>query len=254
VEVIAAWFPPHATLASHRHDRPLFGLMFDGAFRTTILGREVDYDAASAWSEPAEERHANIASPRGARVLIIQPSSGHADMTAIHGAIFDEVVHLRSAELLPDAARLEAECGIRDDLSPVVVEGLALALLARAARLFRRSATHEPHPKWLLQAQEYLHAHCLERITLGALARDVGVHPSRLAHEFRIRLRVSPGEYLRRLRIAWAAARLLDEESSIADIAVRAGFYDQSHFSRLFRRQLGMPPAAWRRSHDVRDS
>lgn len=248
LEVVSAWFPPHARLGLHTHPRALFGVMLDGAFRTSILRREVDYDAASAWTEPAEERHANVASEDGARVLIIQPAPGASGMATLHRELFDDVVHHRSADLRADATRIESECAVCDDLSPLVLEGLGLALLARAARLFRRSRHHESHPAWLEQAREYLHAHCLERVQLGALARAVGVHPSRLAHEFRARLQVSPGEYLRALRLSWAADQLRKQEPTIAEVAARAGFYDQSHFSRMFRRQFGVAPAAWRRA------
>ncbi|MBC7895736.1 MAG: helix-turn-helix transcriptional regulator [Cytophagaceae bacterium] len=247
LEVVAAWFPSHARLGTHTHPRALFGVMLDGAFRTSILGREVDYEGASVWTEPAEERHANVASAVGARVLIIQPARAASSVAAIHRDLFDEVVHERSIDLRTAAMRLEAECAVRDDLAPLVVEGLGLALLARAARLFRRARHHDAHPAWLEQARDYLHAHCLERVQLGAVARAVGVHPSRLSHEFRTRLHVSPGEFVRALRLSWAAVELRKPESTIADVAARAGFYDQSHFSRLFRRQFGVAPAAWRR-------
>lgn len=221
--------------------------MLRGTFRTSILGREVDYDAASAWTEPAEEKHANVAGVRGARVMIIQPAPDESDdISPLHRALFDEVVLCRSAELLADASRLEQECAAQDDLSPLVVEGIGLSLLARAARLFRRAKHHDGSPAWLVQAVEYLHAHRLEPVRLGDVARAVGVHPSRLAHEFRARLHESPGEYLRRLRVEWAAERLLDAEASVADVAASAGFFDQSHFARVFRRHYGVSPSVWR--------
>lgn len=247
LEIVSAWFPPDARLGQHTHPRALFGVMLEGAFRTSIIGREVDYDASSAWTEPAEERHANVASRAGAHVLIIQPRPDNTDLAATYRELFDEVVHCRAAELRIDAMRLEAECAVRDDLSPLVAEGMGLALLARGARHFRRARHHATHPAWLLQARDYLHAHCLERVQLSVLARMVGVHPSRLAHEFRRHLHASPGEYLRGLRLTWAAQQLRGADASIADVATRAGFYDQSHFSRLFRRQFGVTPAAWRR-------
>ena len=108
-------------------------------------------------------------------------------------------------------------------------------------------------PRWLALAVEYLHAHRLDAVQLGDVARAVGVSPSQLAHGFRERLGTTPGEYLRRLRVEWAAARLLDRDSSIAEIALRAGFYDQSHFTRVFRRQYGITPTAWRTTRGVND-
>ena len=249
VEVVSAWFPPNARLESHTHAQAVFGIMLDGSFRTRILGREVDYLPAGAWTEPAEERHGNVAGRAGAHVIVVQPTAEAAVLATECRRLLDEVVSLRSAALLADATRLEAECGAPDDLSPLVVEGTALAMLARGARLYRAVRNHDREPRWLSRAVEYLRAHRLARIRLSDVARDVGVHPSRLAHEFRTRVGASPGEYVRRLRLEWAAERLADDPgASIAEVALRAGFYDQSHFSRLFRRHFGIAPAAWRRS------
>jgi AraC family transcriptional regulator len=252
VDVVAAWFPPHRRLHSHTHAHAVFGVMLDGGFRTRILGRDVDYLASGAWTEPAEERHANSAGDHGARVLVVQPNPGDAELARECRRLLDDVVYLQSAELRADAARLAAECALQDDLSSFVAEGTALAMLARAARLYRSRRHREREPRWLPLAVDYLHAHALDHVALGEVARTVGVHPSRLAHEFRARLGASPGEYVRRLRLEWAAGRLRDGESSIAEIALRAGFYDQSHFSRMFRRHYGIAPAAWRRSRRER--
>jgi len=50
----------------------------------------------------------------------------------------------------------------------------------------------------------------------------------------------------RRLRIEWAAHALLREDAPVADVALRAGFADQSHFTRFFRRLMGVTPHAYR--------
>ena len=81
------------------------------------------------------------------------------------------------------------------------------------------------------------------------LARDVrlaGVHPSHLAHTFRARLGTSVGEYVRRLRVEWAAERLGDSDAPISAIAIQAGFSDQSHLTREMVRRLGVSPARLR--------
>jgi AraC family transcriptional regulator len=249
LEVTSAWFPPNARLESHTHAQAVFGVMLEGSFRTRILGRDVDYLVSGAWTEPAEERHANTAGRTGAHVIVVQPTAGAVDLGHDCRRLLDEVVSLRSTELLGEASRLEAECAAPDDLSALVVEGTALAMLARGARLYRATRNHEREPRWLSQAVEYLRAHRLDRISLSEVARTVGVHPSRLAHEFKARVGVSPGEYVRRLRLEWAAQRLRDADASIADVALRAGFYDQSHFSRMFRRHFGIAPAAWRKTN-----
>jgi AraC family transcriptional regulator len=232
----------------HTHAGALFGMMLDGGFATRIMGRDVDYRAGSAWTEPAEERHANRAGARGARVLVLQPASNSPCLEPIARGLLDEVLTIEATGLLGDAERLEAECARPDDLSSLVVEGTALSMLVRAARLFRARAHHARAPRWLTLAVEYLHAHRCDAVQLSDVARAVGVAPSQLAHGFRERLGTTPGEYLRRLRVEWAAVQLRDGHAAVAEVALRAGFCDQSHFTRVFRRHYGMTPAAWRRS------
>jgi AraC family transcriptional regulator len=72
------------------------------------------------------------------------------------------------------------------------------------------------------------------------------VHPIHLARTFRARYGISVGEYGRRVRIEWAAAEIARGESSLAAVATEAGFADQSHFTRLFRRYVGTTPARFR--------
>jgi AraC-like DNA-binding protein len=55
------------------------------------------------------------------------------------------------------------------------------------------------------------------------------------------------GEYVRKLRINAACHDLNDSEIPLAEVALTSGFADQSHFSRVFKRQVGMTPGAFRK-------
>ena len=252
IDVISAWFPAHTRLDMHTHSSALFGVMLDGAFNTRIMSRDAHYRAGSAWTEPAEEMHSNVASDRGARVIVMHPSSTSGDLPFELRHLLDEIHCLDSGDWAADAWRLEQECRSPDALSPLVVEGTAIALLARAARVSSARRHHRSVPRWLQQAADYLHAHTFDSVQFGELAEAVGVQPSRLARGFRAHHGVTPGEYLRRLRVDWSATQLRDGERSIADVALAAGFFDQSHFTRMFRRHFGAAPAAWQREHGRR--
>jgi len=64
---------------------------------------------------------------------------------------------------------------------------------------------------------------------------------------FRELLRMSPSEYIPKLRIEVAQKLLSTSNKSIAETAAEAGFYDQSHFTKRFRRVTGMTPLAYRK-------
>jgi AraC family transcriptional regulator len=98
-----------------------------------------------------------------------------------------------------------------------------------------------------VRAREVLHERFREQLSLTELASEVGIHPAHFARGFRRYYRCSPGDYLRRLRVE-EARRLLESTSEpCAMIAATCGFSDQSHLTRLFLRQVGTTPAAYRR-------
>jgi AraC-like DNA-binding protein len=82
--------------------------------------------------------------------------------------------------------------------------------------------------------------------------RDLGVASMarRAAGELRMPDSITPFavEGLRELRLTWAAGRLADSDDAIAQVALEAGFFDQSHFTRMFKRHFGLTPLAYRRA------
>jgi AraC family transcriptional regulator len=53
--------------------------------------------------------------------------------------------------------------------------------------------------------------------------------------------------YVRQLRVAWAQEQLRQPGAVAVQVALAAGFADQSHFTRAFRRVMGRPPSTWKR-------
>lgn len=101
-------------------------------------------------------------------------------------------------------------------------------------------------PRWLLRVRDRIHADPGSRITLGELAADAGVHPVHLATAFRRYFGLTAARYRRRLRVEYACRAIASSESPLAEVALDAGFADQSHLGRAFRRAVGMTPAAYR--------
>jgi AraC family transcriptional regulator len=99
----------------------------------------------------------------------------------------------------------------------------------------------------LRRVRGYIDSHIGERISLNELARQAGVSRFHFARQFRQSTGASPMEYLRRVRIERSKSILQSRDSTIAEVAARLGFSDQSHFTRTFGRLVGVSPGSFAR-------
>ncbi|MBE2193065.1 MAG: substrate-binding domain-containing protein [Anaerolinea sp.] len=98
------------------------------------------------------------------------------------------------------------------------------------------------------QAMAYLHEHYPESITRRDIAQHVGLAEDYLTHCFRQELGMTPIAYLNRYRVNQAKLLLKETPRSITEIAMDVGFSDSGYFSRVFRREIGVTPDAFRRA------
>jgi AraC-like DNA-binding protein len=96
--------------------------------------------------------------------------------------------------------------------------------------------------------RDLLAERCTVTFTLADLSTEAGVHPGYLAAAFRRHFGCTIGTYARHQRVALACRHLTGSDAPLAEIALLTGFADQSHFTRTFKRQIGLTPAAYRKA------
>jgi AraC family transcriptional regulator len=101
-------------------------------------------------------------------------------------------------------------------------------------------------PRWIEDVREYLDAHCTSSLHLTNLAEVTSRHPTHVSREFRRCFGKTLVDFVRERRVIRALEMLSCSNRPIADISLRCGFYDQSHFTNVFRRQLGFTPAQYK--------
>ncbi len=221
-------YAPATVLPRHFHESAYLTFAMKGTFEEKTGQRTFSCEAFDVIVRPPGEMHSNRYGARGASCVLVS-------LPAMHARLEEPMMIARS----PLAVR------IAEDMSdPLVVEGLLLELLAVVTR---RTAMQEA-PRVVRAARDYIHAHACEALSLSDIARAAGVHATTAARAFRAQLGCSPGEYVRRLRVERALAPLAASDAPIAEIALAAGFYDQSHFTNAFRRYAGVTPAQYRRA------
>ncbi len=101
------------------------------------------------------------------------------------------------------------------------------------------------------RVRAFLHDSYASRATLADLAAATGCSRFAAYRAFRVRYGLSPSEYQRQLRLR-AARRDLATGAAVADVAAAAGFADQAHLTRWFRRCYGITPGAYRAADRAR--
>jgi AraC family transcriptional regulator len=129
---------------------------------------------------------------------------------------------------------------------------LLCALAVRLLRSYSVSPLRGPRPrKGLPRARlnrviEYIEANLDQEVTLTALAETAGMSAHYFAELFKQSVHVSPHQYVLRRRIERAQNLLNDPEVTVLEAAVCCGFSDQSHFTKIFRRIVGVTPTGYR--------
>jgi AraC-like DNA-binding protein len=240
-------FPSALVLPPHAHDRPTLAVVMKGSFETR-LAEDVELCGRSSLRiEPAGSQHTNHFGPLGAHIVVVQPDPTSPLLGPAADAL-QRAEHRRDERAGLIGRAIASEFRHRDAVSPLALQSLGLELVAAVARSSRmpRGA-----PPWVAQATELIHDRFLETLRIETIADGVGVRPSELVRAFRALHGVPVGTYARRLRLEWVARRLAESNEPIASLAIEAGFADQPHLTRAFRKFSGLTPARYRRLRSI---
>ena len=244
--------PQGTELPKHTHDDPTVCYVLRGRFTEYVGGEAVDCLSDSLKVTPAGEAHWNRFAAKETHGLRIDVDrSRFVDSRPIH-RLLDERIHVSGVHAGGIVNRLLAELDAGDESAAIAVEGLLLELLAVLAR--EAPPAGAALAPWLRQADEMIRELYASSIALSGVARAVGVAPATLARSYRSAFRVTVGERIRQLRLERAVRELIESEEPLSSIALCAGFYDQSHFTNLFRRRFGVTPAQYRLAANKRVS
>jgi len=236
---------PGLVLGRHDHECANFNFTIRGHCRETMRGHSEECGPSSLVIKPPGETHSNRYGSLGARCLIVEITPARLDALGPSNHILGAPVSLCRGPLIALASRMYAELRRCSWGAELVLEGLALEFLGQLARRGTKKSSRVA-PQWLRDARERIHASFTERIGLSALAESYGVDPTHFARTFRRWCGCSVGEYVRGLRLQHAAEQLAVSDRPLAEVALAAGFYDQSHFTNVFKLHRGLTPAEYR--------
>jgi len=243
LHLVESVFQPNETLPWHTHRWPYFTFVLRGGYTEECHGRSFDVVEGDVILHGAGEAHADRMHDGESCLLNLEFTQPWLDRLASFGTPLYFRATCNGGEFLQLGKRLHRELWSDERISALCIEGLALELVAHSA-LHRSKEIAQP--AWMDTAIEYLRANFSASPSLGEVAEAAGVHPVHLAREFRRRRGVTVGEYVRKLRVDFVCDELVATERPIVDIALKAGFSDHSHMTRVFRQETGLTPSEFR--------
>ncbi len=174
-------------------------------------------------------------------------AEGCPDFGALHRGSFRSPVISRLLELI------WAEAAEDNPHGRLFSEGAAMSLVATLLRMRRPvvagvSEVRPLAPARLKTVLDWIEANLAESFGLAELAAVACLSPFHFSRAFKAAMGETPRAHVTARRIEKAKEYLENPELPLAEIAQLCGFADQSHFTALFGRRMGMTPGAWRRS------
>jgi AraC-like DNA-binding protein len=255
IELLRARYVTHR-FAPHAHDELAIGVVESGAVRTRIGSASVVVPAGSLIVVNPGEIHTGEAIDRSgyryrmmylgsdvmARLTDRLTDASLADRLSITRPRIDDV------GLAARFARAHASC--ESDTDRFVTESLLVdaigEVLTRYAAPVRVPSEDAASARIVRVVREYLEEQCTRVVTLAELARLTGLSPFYVSRTFRAAVGVPPYAYLSLVRVR-RARELIARGHPPSAVTHEAGFSDQSHFTKQFKRVVGMPPGQYAR-------
>lgn len=247
---------PHRSSGSTlvgRVEQPTLGFVLRGLGKASVGGSRLHMDGNQVALIPASEEYRvqHVGCGRGACAMTL-----HFSPELFDEALEDHRVRSkpRTPRMLPREPRARLllhrllQAAASEESDRLVVEELCFRLLdcclGEAASPQRDKGRKSPTAQLIAdRAREILAERLCERLELSEVAAKVGCSPFHLCHAFKAATGTSLFRYLHLLRINEALVRIHEGATDLSGLAFDLGFASHSHFTRIFRREVGRPPS-----------
>ncbi len=238
-------YPRDLRIPRHSHKLAYLSFVLEGSYTEYAESRPRECTPGTAIFHPACETHSDRFQGAGARIFSVEIA--HAWTQRLRDESCDTAASrtFNRGAVTMTASQLLREFREPDPFSALAVEGLVLQLLAQLGR--HRPASLPGPARWMKIVLDLLHTEFDQNLDLTVIANRAGIHPVHLARVFRKHHGRTVGDYIRQVRTDAACQRLSRSDEPISEIALRTGFFDQSHLTRTLKTLTGYTPAQYRR-------
>lgn len=235
-DVRLVYYAPDVYMPFHTHSVGQFSTLLSGQAHERNIKTELYQTKGVAEYKPVGYKHSNQIGPNGAMFLSI-------NLDPEEDAFVEEFGNLRWGLVPVNAAKRLWKSISSLMFQPfgainVDIDDLVLALISQSVN---ETHTIKTAPSWLRLAEQALHE---SDLNIEQIASNVGVHRVHLSRVFQAHFGLSITEYKQTLAIQKGISSIMSHQEPISTASYNAGFADQSHFTRVLKKQFGVTPKA----------
>lgn len=240
-------YPPGFIVPRHWHTSASLFLILRGGSTEVHGSSRWECEPLDVVLMPRGETHAEHMAKGAVRSFVFEIQPKWLTKLSEHSVALDSPKIFHGGPVSWIFMSLYQEYRRMDSVSVLAIENLALEMAATIGS--QEVKPQSQLPRWLSQTRDLLNDCFSSQLSLEAIAKSAGVHPVYLATIFRRHYGCTMGQYIRRLRVEFACRELIKSRTSLVDIALAAGFSDQSHLSKIFKQFTGMSPSKFRKTY-----
>ena len=222
-----------------------------GSLHSVVEGEDLLLEQGDIMVYMPEQWHMQYADMGVApRFVTISFSLSGGNLNALRGRKFKAPQQALTIlqQMLREQENPDAHSG---DMAIALLHQLLVILLrqvdAPAVKIKTSNAVHSEN-EIIRRAQQYISAHIREKMTVPSVAEQVEVSPSYLTALFHKNLQISPGEYIRRVKLQESKQMIRENSMTFTEIAAALQYSTVHHFSRQFKEKFGITPTEYAKS------
>ena len=229
----------HRKVDWHYHENPYFTYLLQGKLLEGSR-KETNYlKPSSLLFHNWQEKHYNLKPDEFTRGFHLELDDRWLKKHELSTDYLEGSFNITNPKIKALVNSIFAESKVNDDKSDLSIESSMLSIFSQLSSSHQQSNRYLP--SWFKKLEEYIMDGDLN-INLSKLSDLLGIHPVHLSREFHKYFKITLGQYIRYLRVNKAFTLLRMKKSSMTEICLTCGFYDQSHFIRDFKRIYKVTP------------
>ena len=247
IDMTQTHYNNHYSLPEHEHEMLNIILVTGGCFKEKYLNKNYYYEIGDLVVHPKNQIHSNNFLTRRTSVLNIEINPRWLEGLNYNKPIFKSYFRANQGFITKPIFKLYDLFKSCDLIDQLLIESLIMELVTDLNQQSDGLKKSHDIPQWVDKIEEVFQADYSNRYSLKTLAQIINLHPIYLCRAFKQFTGLNIGEFSQRIKIDRACQKLAFTDLSLTEIALDCGFYDQSHFIKVFKKQMKLTPSKFRK-------